>query len=398
MGLAKIVSSTKQKMGKQLAMAELFAFPTVARVTQMVDNAMSQGSSEQSGSTKPDAFSLLPLGKEQLRAQCHTADVELDNVEDAFPFSASQKAFHETFLHDGSDNNLLWMLNRYSIAEGVDKTRLLKALTDLQHHEESLRWTLAQLNEAEWITLQVRPGVEQRVQELHVETQEQAQQEIDSRLSACRHTPGAKTLRILLVHIGQELELAFIESHLFTEGQGRALILENLEKLYNGDTPEPYLPYTTFVEKHPAGEDEKHKVEFWHNEKAAWLHSEGSDWPRKASSLILPADLASERLELLGVEESVEGPFQQMSAHVGMTLPLIVEAVFALGLALYLEQQDSAFSRGQIVYDRAVSLRTAEDAVQDMCALTQGYHPNAHPLALANSSLWYVIHCSMNLV
>lgn len=366
-------------------MAELFSFPTVARMVRMVDDS---SSSEGSVEAQPDAFSLLSSGKDALRTSCRQAAIEVDTLEDAFPFSSSQKAFLGAFLRDGSDNDLLWMLNRYAITEDVNKDRLLAALSALQQHEESMRWTLAQTSNAEWITLQVRPGVEQRVQEIHVETPEQAKQEIDHRLSACRHCPGAKTLHIFLVEIGQELELAFVESHLFTEGQARTLILENLQKLYNDEVADPHLSYSAFVEKHPAGRDEKHKLEFWEKEKEALLQSEGSDWSLKSSSLVLPAELADERLDLLGVEGSVEGPFQQMSSHVGMTLPLAVEAVFGLSLALYLGQQNPAFTRGHVAYDRAVSLRTSEDAFQGVRGLTQAYHPNAHPLALAKTSLW----------
>ena len=74
------------------------------------------------------------------------------------------------------------------------------------------------------------------------------------------------------------------------------------------------------------------------------------------------------------VEKSASGPFDKLSVRVGMTVPLIVESVYALSLALYFGQQSEAFKRGQVVYDRAISLRTADPRFSSLRALTQGYH------------------------
>jgi hypothetical protein len=72
----------------------------------------------------------------------------------------------------------------------------------------------------------------------------------------------------------------------------------------------------------------------------------------------------------------------------GMTIPFIAEAVYALSLALYFGQQDPAFSRGSVVYDRCISLRTVDPQFSGVRAVTGGYHPNSVLLAVAQSSLW----------
>ena len=88
------------------------------------------------------------------------------------------------------------------------------------------------------------------------------------------------------------------------------------------------------------------------------------------------------------MEKSVNGPFHKLSVRLGMTLPLVVESAFALSLALYLSPQDAAFGRGNIVYDRAVSMRTVDSDFGGLRALTGAYLPNFISLDLARASLW----------
>ena len=394
MSLARLVQNVARQTGARLNMAELFSFPSVGKVVRLAEKGSSGDSAAGESISAPAALSLLPFGKDKLEVVCQEAGVQVDDLEDAFPHSASQGAFFDAFAGEDQDNDLLWMLNRYHLAEGTDHAQLVQALFKLQEHEESLRWTMASSPETGWITLQSRPGTDNRVEELSCASDDDAKHALDARLAACKHVPGAQTARIYLVTINaRPAELAFLESHGFTEGRARTEILESLEKLLRAETPAPYTPYSAFVQRHPRGADDPSAVAFWQREAAAMTHSEDyATWATKSASLLTPPRLAGERLQLLGVSGSVAGAFTALSVRVGMTLPLVVEAVFALSLALYLGQQGEEFKTGHVVYDRAVSMRSSRDEAgwTSLRALAQAYVPNFLLLDVARGSLWYV--------
>jgi len=64
-------------------------------------------------------------------------------------------------------------------------------------------------------------------------------------------------------------------------------------------------------------------------------YSDGADWDLKQKVLENPPNLTKDRLDLLGVERSVEAPFNKLTVQTGMTIPFIAEAVYVLSLALY---------------------------------------------------------------
>lgn len=99
-----------------------------------------------------------------------------------------------------------------------------------------------------------------------------------------------------------------------------------------------------------------------------------------------PENLAKDRLEVEGGVRSVGAPFSKLAVQMSMTMPFVVEAVYALSLGLYFGQQDQAFIRGSIVYDRCISLRTADPRFSSVRAVTGGYHPNFISLELARAA------------
>lgn len=388
LGLAKIVSGAKKTMGRQLDMATMFTFPSVEVVVKMASRATGQETPQDSDSSKPAAYSLLPSRGQPLESTCQQAGVQVNMVEDAFPLSANQKAYLDVFVGNHKDTELMWQMNRYKIATGTDPERLVSALETLQRHEESLRWIYAEDPEAGLVVLQLRPGVRSCVERLRCNSEEEASKIMDSRLASCRHQAGSPTATIYLIEIGQELEMTFIESHFFTEGQGRTQIFEVLNQAYNGEPLESYASYSSFTERFPMGDDLEADMKFWRKEKTAAAFSEGSDWAVKRKVLENPVEFANDRLDALGMERSVEAPFSKLTVQMGMTIPFIVEAIYALSLALYFAQQEDAFMRGSVVYDRCVSLRTAEPRFSSVRAVTGAYHPNTISLDLAKSSLW----------
>jgi acyl carrier protein len=388
LGLAKIVSTVKRTLGHQLDMATMFSFPSVETVVNMASKSSEDQISKDGDSTKPATFSLLPSSGRSLDTFCRQAGVQVGDVEDALPLSASQKAYLDTFVGDHKDTELFWQMNRYKIAKGTDPKRLLGALETLQKHEESLRWVITEDAKGGLMALQMRPGVDSCVERLRCDSEEEATEIMDSRLASCKHRAGVRTATIYLIEIGQELEMTFIESHLFTEGQGRTQVLYVLNQAYNNEPLERYASYSSFTERFPVGHDSPADMEFWRNEISAAEFSEGSDWDVKGKVLKNPADFSNDRLEALDTERSVEAPFSKLTVQMGMSIPFIVESVYALSLALYFAQQDEAFARGSVVYDRCISLRTAEPRFSSVRAVTAGYHPNFIPLDLAKSSLW----------
>jgi hypothetical protein len=388
LGLAKIVSGAKKSLGCQLDMATMFSFPSVEAVVSMASRANGQQAPQDSDFPKPAAFSLLPSGGQPLESICQQAGIQVSDVEDAFPFSANQKAYLDVFVGDHKDTELMWQMNRYGIAKGTDSERLFGALETLQKHEESLRWVLAEGPKAGLMVLQLRPGAQSCIERLRCGSHEEAGKMMDSRLASCKHQAGVRTATIYLIEIGQELEMTFIESHFFTEGQGRTQIFEVLEQAYKGESLERYASYSSFTERFPVGNDSQADMGFWRNEASATEFSEGSDWDVKRKVLKNPVEFANDRLDALGMERSVEAPFSKLTVQVGMTIPFVVEAVYALSLALYFAQQDEAFMRGSVFYDRCISLRTAEPRFSSVRAVTGAYHPNLISLDLAKSSLW----------
>ena len=388
MSLARLVQKIFRTTGVLLGMAELFSFPSVGKVAERVRTGTASSPGENGSASAPAPFSLLPFGQDRLGKVCDEAGVRMEDLEDAFPHSASQWAFFAAFAGEEQDNDLMWMLNRYEVSEGTDSERLLRALRRAEEHEESLRWTMATSSETGWLTLQVRPGAESRTEQLQCGSEDEAKKSLEGRLASCKHVPGARTAAIYVVHIGTKLELAFIESHGFTEGRARTEILDTVEKAYSDDTLAGYTPYSAFVQRYPREDDAHHASPFWKKEAAAVECSESDDWHSKANSLINSPRLAAERLELLGVADSVDGPFTELSVQMGITLPLVVEAVFALSLALYLAQQGPEFARGHVVYDRAISMRSGDPEFSTLRALTGAYLPNFVLLDVAKRSLW----------
>lgn len=59
---------------------------------------------------------------------------------------------------------------------------------------------------------------------------------MESHLAAYRHRSSVRTAVIFVTGIRQELEMTFIESHGFTEGQGRAQMLHTLSQAYKKQT------------------------------------------------------------------------------------------------------------------------------------------------------------------
>lgn len=390
LGLAKIVSSLKRDHGRQLDMATMFSFPSVETVVKMA--CSKTGSKENGGDkmTRPAAFSLLPNGKEDLHKICDGAGVQPTNVEDAFPLSASQKMYFDIFLGDHKDTDIMWQMNRYKMSKGTDPKRLVHALEALQKHEESLRWMLAHDPELGWITLQLSPSADSCIEELECATDDEAKEIVERHLASCKHHPGTRTAIIFVIKIRDNLEMTFIESHGFTEGQGRSQMFETLTQAYKNEAMGAYPSYTNFIQRYPTGLDPQNKLDFWAKDNTAMKLSEGTDWDLKQRVLENPPDLSKDRLDALGVERSVEAPFNKLTVQTGMTIPFIAEAVYALSLALYFGQQDPAFLRGSIVYDRCISLRTADPQLSGVRAVTGGYHPNSVLLAVAQSSLWYL--------
>jgi acyl carrier protein len=393
LGLAKIVSSLKRVHGRQLDMATMFSFPSVETVVTMASQGTGSNVAQDEDAHRPAAFSLLPNGKDDLQKICDQAGVQPSNFEDAFPLSASQKMYFDIFLGDHKDADMMWQMNRYRMTKGTDQNRLVQALEILQRHEESLRWVLAEDPKLGWVTLQLSQAADSCVEQLEFATDEEAKEAVESRLASCKHHSGARTAIIFVIKIGEDLEMTFIESHGFTEGQGRAQMFETLTQAYNEEAMDPYPSYTNFIQRYPAGSDSQYKLDFWKKEDAAMKHSDGADWDLKQKVLENPQDLTKDRLDLLGVERSVEAPFNKLTVQTGMTIPFSAEAVYALSLALYFGQQDSAFMRGSVVYDRCISLRTADPRFSGVRAVTGGYHPNSVLLAVAQSSLWYVQLC-----
>jgi acyl-CoA synthetase (AMP-forming)/AMP-acid ligase II/acyl carrier protein len=390
LGLAKIVSSLKRTHGRQLDMATMFSFPSVDTVVEMARQGTGSNQHHHDDMTKPAAFSLLPNGKEDLQAMCDRAGVKSTDVEDAFPLSSSQKMYFDIFLGDHKDTDMMWQINRYKMAKGTEPERLVRALNALHKHEESLRWTLAEDAKLGWVTLQLLPDADSCIEELECANDDEARRFVDSRLDSCHHRPGIRTATIFVIKIGLELEMTFLESHGFTEGQGRAQMLETLHQAYKDEAMDLYPSYANFIQRYPAGSDPQNKLDFWKKEDAAMKHSEGPDWKVKQKVLENPHELTKDRLDLLGGVRSVKAPFNKLAVQTGMTIPFIAEAVYALSLALYFGQQDQAFLRGSVVYDRCISLRTADPQFSGVRAVTGGYHPNSILLALAHSSLWYV--------
>jgi acyl carrier protein len=390
LGLAKIVSSLKRIHGRQLDMATMFSFPSVETLVRMVCQGTGSNQSQNEDKCRPAAFSLLPNGKKDLQKICDQAGVQTISVEDAYPLSASQKMYFDIFLGDHKDTDMMWQMNRYRMTKGTDRKRLVHALKTLQRHEESLRWMLAEDFNLGWVTLQLSPGADSCVEELEFATEDEAKKAVESRLASCKHHPGKRTAIIFLIRIGEELEMTFIESHGFTEGQGRAQILETLTRAYENKVMDSYPSYTNFIQRYPAGLDLQHNLDFWEKENFAMKQSEGADWDLKRKVLENPRELTNDRLDLLGVERSVKAPFNKLAVQTGMTIPFIAEAIYALSLALYFGQQNPAFLRGSVVYDRCISLRTADPQLSGVRAVTGGYHPNSVLLAVAQSSLWYV--------
>jgi acyl carrier protein len=392
LGLAKIVSSLKRSHGRQLDMATMFSFPAVETVVKMAGQGTGGHPKQDEDVPRPAAFSLLPNGKDDLQKICDQAGVQPSDVEDAFPLSASQKMYFDIFLGDHKDTDMMWQMNRYRMTKGIDQKRLVQALEKLQKHEESLRWVLAEDPKLGWVTLQLSSAADSCVEQLECATDEEAKDAVEIRLTSCQHHPGTRTAMIFVIKIGEELEMTFIESHGFTEGQGRHEMFEALTQAYNNKAMDPYPSYTNFIERYPAGPDTQYKLDFWKKEDAAMKHSDGADWDLKQKVLENPPDLTKDRLDLLGVERSVEAPFNKLTVQTGMTIPFIAEAVYVLSLALYFGQQDPAFLRGSVVYDRCISLRTANPQFSGVRAVTGGYHPNSFLLAVAHGSLWYVQH------
>jgi acyl carrier protein len=388
LGLARIVSSAKRTFGRELDMATMFSFPSVKQVVKMVSEAATLHKSQGIDLPQPAAFSLLQNGDKTLDFLCQQAGVQASDVEDALPLSANQNAYLNVFAGDYRATEIMWQMNTYKVARDTDPKRLANALETLQRHEESLRWVLTEDSKADLMILQLRPGVHSCVETFRCDSVEDASNMLERRLTSCRHQAGKYTAMIFLIGIGQELEMTFIESHLFTEGQGRAQMLEVLNHAYSGQPLEGYASYSSFTERYPVGQVSHMDMEFWRKEATAAKLSEGPDWALKQKIWDNPAEFANDRLDLVSIERSVEAPFKKLTVQMGMTVPLVVEAIYAISLALYFGQQDHVFLRGSVFYDRCVSLRTADPQFSTVRAITGTYHPNFVSLDLARSSLW----------
>lgn len=76
-----------------------------------------------------------------------------------------------------------------------------------------------------------------------------------------------------------------------------------------------------------------------------------------------------------------------------MTFATTVESIFALSLALYFGQQSDNLTRGHLVYDRSISVRSTDPRFSMLRAVTGTYHPNFLRLDTVNASLWtYLQH------
>lgn len=390
--LAKIVAGVKRQTGKILPMASLLSFPSIDAIIRMTDEQPPQEGNVNNGAagttSKPAAFSLLPVETCGIECLCRQAKIAIDDLEDAHPLSSSQAMFFDIVLGPRRDNEFLWQLSRYDIAENVDPDSLCQALILLQAHEESLRWTLVEDAKLGWVTLQCKPGVENRVERIQCETETEAINLLDDRLAASRHTSGAKTAILFVLEIGSSLELAILESHACTEGQGRRQMLEVLSQAYHGQELDTYNSYSLFVERNPPGEDSRENLSFWRNEKAAIQHSEGPNWEHKEQTLLTPRHRFHDRLDLAGARNFAEGPFDKLVMETGVTLPCVVEAVFSISIALYLSQQDRVFSSGFVAYDRRTSLRSTDERFTGLRAVTGVYQPNFMSLDHARTSIW----------
>lgn len=399
LALAKIVAAIKQRTGILLQMASLFSFPSVDALVRMTEEQIRQEGNRSTGAastlSKPAAFSLLPAGTCGVEPLCRQAKIAINDLEDAFPISSSQAMFFNIFLGPRRDNELLWQLSRYDIAENIDADSLCRALVLLQAHEESLRWTLVEDAKLGWAILQSKPGVENRLERIQCKTEVEATNLLYDRLAASRHVSGARTVTLFVLEIGSSLELAIIESHACTEGQGRRQMLEVLSQAYHGQELDAYPSYSLFVERNPPGKDSRENLSFWHNEKAAVQAFEGSQWERKEQTLLTPRDRLHDRLDLAGGYTFAKGPFDKLVLETGIALPCVVEAVFSISIALYLSQQDRMFGSGFIAYDRRTSLRSTDARFTGMRPVTGVYQPNFMSLDHARISIWSVmIPCS----
>jgi acyl carrier protein len=396
-GLAKIATALKQHTGKHLEMVTLFSYPSVKTVIKMAaQQSCPDGTETINHLQRPAPFSLLGVSEAKIESICLEASVQRGDVEDAYPLSSSQKMHMDVLLGAHHNNTcLLWQMTRYRLAENIDKQRLLRALKQWQRHEESLRWVIATDKKLGWVTLQLRPDVDDRVEEIECGSEAEAKAAVEARYAACRHVAGARTLSLTLVAIRGEpqLELTFIESHCFTEGQGRLLMLETLRQAYNGDPMDDYPSYSNFISQHRPGDDPVDKLRFWTLERDALEQSEGHRWLLKQSVLLNRQDLAEDVLAMPDSVGFALGPFQRIASEANMTLPIFTEAIFSLSLALYFSQQDLSFvSRGSsIVYDRSASMRTADHRFSAVRAVTGAFHPHWMPLDLARINLWYAM-------
>lgn len=146
-------------------------------------------------------------------------------------------------------------------------------------------------------------------------------------------------------------------------------MFEALLQAYKNEAMDSYPSYANIIQQRPAGLDLEHRLEFWKKEDAAMKHSDGADWDFKQKVLENTPDLTKDQLDLLGVERSVEAPFNRLTVQTGMTTPFIAEAVYALSLALYFGQQDPVFLRRSVVYDCCISLRTVDPQFKVACGL-----------------------------
>ncbi|CAK1359052.1 Peroxisomal-coenzyme A synthetase [Cercospora beticola] len=407
MGLSKISSAVERQTGVRLGVAALFAYPTVEEVVDLVQQGTTKSQGGFDAPTKVAPFSLLGSSKDQLEQICNSAGIKIDDLEDAIPLSANQnmylKVLRGSTKKEHLDNNDVWQMNRYRLANGTDKARLLQTLGKVRQHEESFRWKLGYDDSASsWIILQEKPEYSNpdspRIREFSCAAEEEATKLMDEELSTYRHRVGTRTLVLYIVSIGEgdslELELAFIESHLFTEGQGRRLILDTISKAYQNEELDHYTPYSAYVSRFPIGHDPASALEFWEKEVASMKREE--KWSEiKAPAYVNPEAWTKDQLVPLGDMQSVNAPFRDLTVVLDMTLPLVVEAVFSLSLALWLSQRDSVFTSGSVVYDRAVSLRTIGDGerLDSVRAVTGSYQPQPLVLDLAARDLWtYLLH------
>ncbi|PPJ57874.1 hypothetical protein CBER1_00016 [Cercospora berteroae] len=407
MGLSKISSAVERQTGVRLGVAALFSYPTVREVVDLVQQGITKFQGGFDAPTKVAPFSLLGSSKDQLEQICNSAGIKIDDLEDAILLSANQnmylKVLRGSTEKEHLDNNDVWQMNRYRLAKGTDKARLSEALEKVRQHEESFRWSLGYDDSASsWTILQNKPEYSSsdatRIKEFSCATEEEATKFMNEELSTYRHRVGSPTLVSYIVSIGErdslELELAFIESHLFTEGQGQRLILDTISKAYQNEELDHYTPYSAYVSRFPIGHDPPSALKFWEKEVASMEREE--KWNEvKAPAYVNPEAWTKDQLVPLGAVQSVNAPFRDLTVVLDVTLPLVVEAVFSLSLALWLSQRDSAFAKGSVVYDRAVSMRTIGDGERSgsVRAVTGSYQPHPLVLDLAERNLWtYLLH------